>query len=122
MSKRFGMSVRAWVFASLAAADLSGCATSPMTSTVKHALDVRLVVERYLAALNRRDLTALSAYVTPDIEWYSAVAADRMLEVSGRDALTQALGKYFSEHDKTHWELQRADVVDEFVAAVERSE
>src|SRR5215831_13645179 len=61
------------------------------------------VVDEYIAALNKRDLLLLTAYVTPDVEWRSVVNGEAILEVAGRDALKSMLEKFFAQHERTHW-------------------
>src|SRR5690242_6350146 len=47
---------------------LGACATTRTVDTTP-----RKVVESYLASLTRRDLLALTAYTTIDVEWYTIV-------------------------------------------------
>jgi ketosteroid isomerase-like protein len=99
----------------------AGCATT--TRQAKPATQSSLaIVEQYVAALNRRDLLALTAYVAPDVEWYSVVDDERILEVTGREALTQTLQRYFAQNQQTHWSIEHATVVDRRVAVRERSQ
>ncbi len=99
---------------------VSGCATTSGHATT--ATSSRAIVERYLAALNRRDLLALTAYVTPDVAWYSVVGGRRILELTGREALDKSLAQFFQQHSRTQWTIESAQVVDRRVAVNERSE
>jgi ketosteroid isomerase-like protein len=72
----------------------------------------RAVVAGYIAALNRRDLLALTAYVTPDVEWYSMVNGERLLELSGREALEKSLAQFFERYAKTRWVIETMQVVE----------
>lgn len=99
---------------------LSGC-VSTQGVAAKHS-PLTGVVAQYFDALNRRDLLALAAYVTPDVEWYSIVAGERILEVSGREPLTQALQGYFDATKRTHWAIKSVQSVANTIAIVERSE
>ena len=105
---------------------VSGCAThSSGTSgagSANHQTSSTTVVENYLAALNRRDLLALTLYLTPDVEWYSALDGERILEVSGREELKQMLTRFFSDHERTLWTPERIEAVENFVAVIERSQ
>ena len=98
---------------------LSGCAATRSKSSESSPL---VVVEQYLAALNRRDLLMLTAYVTPDVEWYSMVKGERLKELAGRDALRQALTSYFSQNEDTRWSIEQSMVVEQNIAVRERSE
>jgi limonene-1,2-epoxide hydrolase len=98
---------------------LSACATTPHTSQTQSQLEV---VERYLGALNRRDLLMLTAYVAPDFEWLSMVNGERVLEVSGREALATALKQYFADNRSTRWSIQSANVIGDHLVVDERSE
>ena len=96
---------------------LAGCASLPGRATPEIE-----VVRNYHAALNRRDLLALTAYVAPDVQWYSQLADERVLEVSGREALTASLQAYFAQHAETYWSFESATVQGNSVAVRERSQ
>ncbi len=100
---------------------LVGCATTgrPHKNETPSSLSV---VEQYLAALNRRDLLMLTAYVTPDVEWYSIVDGKRILEVAGRVELAQMLTRYFEQHQRTQWVIEQSSVAQNVLAVTERSE
>lgn len=98
----------------------AGCAASPGRAVPSQ--DARAVVERYLQAINRRDLVSLAAFATPDVEWISLANGERIVEVSGREALRQAYEEYFKQNMFAHWRIERALVNDRYVAVVERSE
>jgi limonene-1,2-epoxide hydrolase len=103
------------------ACTLSACAATPVHTN--HATQVQLeVVENYLAALNRRDLLVLTAYVAPDFEWLSMVNGERMMEVSGREELATALSQYFADNRDTRWSIQHANVIGDYLVVNERSE
>jgi len=100
---------------------LTGCAvTGGVARDAEHA--PQTVVSAYLAALNRRDLPVLTAYVAPNVEWYSVVNGERVVEITNREALAQMLTRYFSQHERTQWIVERLESVDQVVAVVERSE
>lgn len=80
------------------------------------------IVEQYLAALNRRDLLMLTAYVAPDVEWYSIIDGKRLQEVAGRVELAQMLTRYFEQHQRTHWMIEQSSLAANFLAVTERSE
>jgi ketosteroid isomerase-like protein len=101
----------------LVVCSLVGCATAQRQSNSSQS-----VVEKYFAALNRRDLLALTLYVSPDVEWYSMVNSERIVEVSDREALTQMLKRYFSAHERAHWSIERAAAVEHYVSISERSQ
>jgi ketosteroid isomerase-like protein len=82
----------------------------------------RAVIESYFAALNRRDLLALTAYVTPDFEWVSMVDGERIVEVESREALTENLRRHFERHEFFRWSAERVDVVGSIVGVTEHSE
>jgi limonene-1,2-epoxide hydrolase len=113
------------VFVCLLATTLVGCAglsAAPSAHSGQPPASGQIVIEKYLAALNRRDLLALTAYVTPDVEWYSMVNGERILEVSGRDALTQSLQQHFAGHANTTWSIEAAQTIGNHVAVTERSQ
>jgi len=99
------------------AALLTGCAASPHAANAPSSA----VIENYIAALNRRDLLALTAYVTPDVEWFSSIGGERILEVSGRDALAESLRRYFANNQATRWTLGSSMPQVNYIAARERS-
>jgi len=102
------------------AALLAGCVASPGRTVTSQ--DARAVVERYLQAINRRDLVSLAAFATPDVEWISMANGERIVEVSGREALRQAYEEYFKQNAFTSWRIERALAADRYVAVVERAE
>jgi hypothetical protein len=61
-------------------------------------------------------------YVTPDVEWYSAMGSERVLEVSGREALIEALRVYFARDLKAAWSFDSAVAHGNFIAVRERSQ
>jgi ketosteroid isomerase-like protein len=79
------------------------------------------VVEQYLAALNRRDLLMLTAYVTPDVEWYSLLNGQYLQEVAGREALATALKTYYAQNQQTLWTIEQSMLVQQKVVVRERS-
>jgi limonene-1,2-epoxide hydrolase len=102
----------------LSLSSLIGCATTPSKSSASPLA----VVEQYHSALNRRDLLVLTAYVTPDVAWYSVVNGERIQEVSGRAALLETLRSYFAQNLKTHWAIESSTVVNQVVSVRERSQ
>lgn len=96
----------------------SGCAT---TRSVAPSTPLK-VVESYFASLNRRDLLALTAYTTVDVEWFSQIDGERIQEVAGRDALAKSLTQFFDKYTATHWRIEGAETVDNRVVVRERSE
>src|SRR5689334_8798739 len=80
------------------------------------------VIEDYLASLNRRDLLALTAYTTVDVEWYSIVDGERIQEVAGRDALANSLKQFFERYAATSWKIESSASLGNRVAVKERSE
>ena len=99
---------------------LSSCASTPSKQAAP--ASPLTIVEQYLSALNRRDLLMLTAYVTPDVTWYSIVKGERITEVSGRQALAQTLTNYFASTQKTEWAIEQAIVVAQTVSVRERSQ
>jgi ketosteroid isomerase-like protein len=97
---------------------LFGCASAP-----RGTLDESntAVVKNYFAALNRRDLLALTAYVTPDVEWFSMVQGERIQEVAGRAALTESLQTHFSQTALSSWTIESMSQANRFIAVRERT-
>jgi len=99
---------------------LQSCASTPPRNPESGAPEI--VVRNYHAALNRGDLLPLTLYVAPDVEWYSVVNGERILEVSGRQALTEALRAYFARNLKPTWSFDSAFTSGSFIAVRERSQ
>lgn len=97
---------------------LAGCASAPRSAGERGA---EAVVRNYHAALNRGDLLPLTLYVTPDVEWYTVVDDQRILEVSGREALSEALRAYLARDQEASWGFDVALSHGAFVAVRERS-
>jgi limonene-1,2-epoxide hydrolase len=108
-----------WIFAALIAL-LSSCASTPSKQAAP--TSPLTIVEHYLSALTRRDLLMLTAYVVPDVTWYSVVKGERITEVTGRAALTTSLTNYFASTQQTEWAIEQAVVVGQTVAVRERSQ
>jgi limonene-1,2-epoxide hydrolase len=105
----------------LLCAALSGCAASP----VKHIgndVSQLAVIENYMAALNRRDLLPLTAYVTPDFEWLSMVNGERVVEVTSREALAAMLRAYFERNQNPKWRIEAVNASGNMLAVTERVE
>jgi len=100
---------------------LSGCAVQPGKHSAVQASQ-RAVVESYLAALNRRDVLALTAYVEPAFEWYSIVNGERVAEVASREELAAMLTRYFEANKTTRWNIEAVSPVGGYLAVDERSE
>lgn len=98
---------------------LTGCASTQRSSDGDSSNEA--VVRNYHAALNRGDLLPLTLYVAPDVEWYTAVDDERILEVSGREALTEALRAYLARGQAASWSFDVALSQGAFVAVRERS-
>jgi limonene-1,2-epoxide hydrolase len=112
---------RQWIAIAGCISLLTACATAkPSMTDTQNAQ--RRVVENYFAALNRRDLLALTLYVTPNIEWYSSVDGERILEVAGREPLKGMLTSYFAQNANTEWRMLDAESTDAFVAVTERTQ
>jgi limonene-1,2-epoxide hydrolase len=112
------MAMRSSVLIAVLVVFVGGCASAraPSTSTPLS------VVENYLASLNRRDLLALTAYTTVDVEWYSVVEGERIQEVAGRDALAKSLTQFFDKYAAARWRVESSETVGGRVAVRERSE
>lgn len=81
---------------------LAACVAAPARiGSSTEPTDARAIVEAYYAAINRRDLLVLPAYVTADVAWYSVVDGERLLEVDSREALTEAFETYFARFAST---------------------
>jgi limonene-1,2-epoxide hydrolase len=111
--------MRIWIAGCVVA--LSACASSQVNQGHIAKTPVA-IIESYFAALNRHDLSVLTLYVTPDFEWYSQVDGERIVEVSGREALSAMLTRYFAESRSAQWSLLHAEPTGPFVATVERSQ
>lgn len=98
---------------------LTGCASPQHRADGDRSAES--VVRNYHAALNRGDLLPLTLYVTPDVEWYTVIDGERILEVSGREALTEALRTYFARDLNASWSVDSVVAQGAFVAVRERS-
>ncbi len=121
MTGRTGRARRHLLLSLLLIATLSaGCATTATGS--RHANAPAAVVRGYFAAMNRRDLAVLPAWVAPDVEWFSMAAGERILEVAGREELAQAWRSYFARFATTHVAIENLAAAGETVTVVERAE
>jgi ketosteroid isomerase-like protein len=114
-----------WAVAALLLAVLTaGCATTQAPDAHGAAAndDLKAVIEAYYDAINRRDLGVLTAYVTPDVEWYSLVGGERILEVESREGLKDAFETYFGRFTETRATIESAWVVGQLVAVRERTQ
>ena len=75
-----------------------------------------------MAALNRRDLLPLTAYVTPDFEWLSMVNGERVVEVASREALADMLRVYFERNQNPTWRIESMNASGNVLAVTERVE
>jgi limonene-1,2-epoxide hydrolase len=100
---------------------LAGCATAPAKQSGAE-LSQRAVIENYMAALNRRDLLPLTAYVTPDFEWLSMVNGERVVEVTSREALADMLRVYFERNQNPKWRIESVSASGNMLAVTERVE
>jgi ketosteroid isomerase-like protein len=100
---------------------LGGCATQPVKQSTLDSAQYS-VIENYFAALNRRDLLPLTAYVTPDFEWVSMVDGERVVEVSSREALSEMLRAYFERNQSPSWRIEAVNASGNVLAVTERTE
>lgn len=98
----------------------AGCATTATES--RHTPTPATVVKSYFAAMNRRDLGVLAAWVSPDVEWFSVAAGERILEVADRDELAQAWRSYFARFATTRVTIESLAAAGDTVAVIERAE
>ena len=110
----------AFVLACFSAA-LTGCVTIASRDRIP-AASPQSVVSAYLDTLNRRDLLAMTAYVTPNVEWYSVVNGERVLEIADRESLSQMLSRYYAQYDRAQWTAERIETAGQIVAVLERSQ
>jgi ketosteroid isomerase-like protein len=100
---------------------LTGCVLQPVKPSKATAAQFA-VIQNYIAALNRRDVLPLTAYVTPDFEWVSMVDGERVVEVSSREALTEMLRVYFERNQSPSWRIEAVNASGSVVAVTERAE
>jgi ketosteroid isomerase-like protein len=100
---------------------LTGCAAAPAKQSGTE-LSQRAVIDNYMAALNRRDLLPLTAYVTPDFEWLSMVNGERVVEVTSREALADMLRAYFERNQNPSWRIESVNASGNMLAVTERVE
>jgi len=60
--------------------------------------------------------------VSPDVEWYSFLAGERILEVENREGLKEAFETYFARFAETRATIESAWVVGDLVAVRERTQ
>ncbi len=53
------------------------------------------VVEDFIAAYNRHDAEAMAGLVSPDVAWYGVEGAAVRVDARGREALQEAMSRYF---------------------------
>jgi len=112
---------RASVLGLLCIVLLSACAAHPVKYSASDRSQLA-VVENYLAALNRRDVLALTAHVDPAFQWFSAVDGERIEEVASREGLASMLTSYFRSNTSMQWRIESATAVDGKLAVEERTE
>jgi ketosteroid isomerase-like protein len=100
---------------------LTGCAAQPLKQS-RIEVSGLAVVENYFAALNRRDLLPLTAYVTPDFEWVSMIDGERVVEVASREELADMLRVYFERNQNPKWRIESVNAAGNVLAVAERAE
>ena len=55
------------------------------------------LITAYSDAYNAKDLDAMTALMHPDIEWVSVKGNDIIVEVSGKEALSEAVVSFFKD-------------------------
>jgi ketosteroid isomerase-like protein len=63
----------------------------------------------------------LTAYVTPNIEWFSVLNGEYLQEVAGREELVKTLQTYYTQNQQTHWTVEQSMIVEQRVVVRERS-
>jgi hypothetical protein len=78
-------------------------------------------VQAFVAAYNNRDLDAMLALATDDIQWLS-VAGDKIaVETNGKARLRESMTKFFKSPASTKSELEWIEASASRVAALERA-
>jgi ketosteroid isomerase-like protein len=85
------------------------------------AADPPAVIERFIAAFNRHDLTLMSAETDADVRWLS-VADDRVLpDARGQAALQEWMARFFSVYPTASRTIEQSIAHGPFVSAWERA-
>jgi hypothetical protein len=77
------------------------------------------VVERFVAAFNRHDVSALVDLAHPQIEWLSVSGAQVTTEGQGREAIASSLSSYFESCPTCRAVVEVSSVNGPYVAAIE---
>jgi ketosteroid isomerase-like protein len=107
---------RLWIVLAANCLLLTACQLAPA-----RALTGVDTVRSYFSAVARRDWSALTAYTTPDIEWYSVADGQHALESSGREALVQLLQQFFAREPGTQWSIDSELSTGDYIAVSERA-
>ena len=90
-----------------------------LAAPVQAAPDHSQTVQAFVAAFNARDVDAMLALVTDDIEWLSVDGASVAVETSGKAALAESMRKYFASCPTCRSEVAIGARTTARVAAVE---
>lgn len=82
-------------------------------------LDHAATVRRFVDAFNARDIDAMLALATDDVEWLSVDGAKISVETSGKDALRKSMTAYFKSCPTCRGAVDIRTVTAARVAAVE---
>jgi len=94
-------------------------ATSPAARS-QQVFNSEDVVRGLYAAFNTQDTTALVAHVSDDIRWMQVAGANVAVEASGRDALRDAMTRYFRSTPTARSRIEKLMSAGEYVTVHER--
>ena len=83
--------------------------------------DPLTVVERFIAAFNRHDLTLINAETDADVRWLSVVDDRALPDARGQAALQEWMARYFSVFPTAQRTIEQSIAHGPFVSAWERA-
>ena len=79
-------------------------------------------VNRFVAAFNRHDTTAMLAETTEDIIWYSVDGESQQIETQGQQQLQQTMNRYFNSLPSAQSSLLEMSSSGDFVSSIEKAQ
>jgi ketosteroid isomerase-like protein len=90
-------------------------------ATAQPAADPSAVVERFIAAFNRHDLTRMNAETDADVRWLSVTDDRALSDARGQAALQEWMARYFSVFPTAQRTIEQSIAHGPFVSAWERA-
>lgn len=79
------------------------------------------VVREYMRAYNAHDMAGVAARLAPGFTWFNVAGDSTMVELRGRDAVRQALERYFASLPSARSEIESLTTLGPWVSVRERA-